>query len=276
MFFLITGSVLYAFAFAYFVDPNKISPGGVTGVAAVINYITECIPTGVAIIILNIPIIFLGFYKIGGKFIIKTIFTTLFSSVMIDIFEKFLPNYGGERLIAAIFGGVLLGLGLGLIMLRGGTTGGTDVLAKVLRIKFPYLSMGRLILTLDGVVIAVAAIVYKDLETALYSIVTIFASSKMLDAVLYGSDKGKLLLIVTNKPKEVANALFDKTDRGVTVVNAKGGYSCEERQLLLCAMRNQEVDSAVKTVKNTDSAAFTIVTVTGGVFGEGFEKKFDM
>ena len=195
---------------------------------------------------------------------------------MIDFFAKVCPIYKGERLLAAIFGGVLVGLGLALVMLRGGTTGGTDVLAKVLRIKFPYFSMGRMVLILDGVVVLVAAITYKDLETALYSVVTLFASSKMLDALLYGSDIGKFLFIVTNRSKEVADAIFKATDRGVTILPAKGGYKNEDRELLLCALRNQEVDKAVKTVKNTDPEAFTVVTVTGGVFGEGFEKKYDM
>ncbi len=274
--FFIFGSAIFSFGFVYFLDPHKISPGGVTGIAAIINYLLPVLSTGLVLLILNIPIIALGFWKVGGKFIIKTLFITVLNSVMIDLFIKFLPSYRGERLLAAIFGGVMVGIGLALVMLRGGTTGGTDVLAKVLRIKFPYFSMGRMVLALDGVVITLSAIAYSDLETALYSVVALFASSKILDAILYGSDTGKFLFIVTNKEKEVSKALFDATDRGVTIVPAKGGYKNEERQLLLCALRNQEVDKAVKTVKKTDSEAFTIVTVTGGVFGEGFEKKYDM
>ncbi len=274
--FFIVGAAVFSFGFVYFIDPHKISPGGMTGIAAVISYLFEFIPTGVALFILNVPIIVLGFIKIGGKFIIKTLFVTVLTSVTIDFFESVLPVYEGERLLAALFGGVLVGIGLALVMLRGGTTGGTDVLAKVFRTKFPYFSMGRMVLILDGVVVVISAIVYKDLETALYSVVALFTSAKMLDALLYGSDIGKFLFIVTNKAEEVSNALFAATDRGVTILPAKGGYKKEDRELLLCALRNQEVDKAIKTVKKTDPEAFTVVTVTGGVFGEGFEKKYDM
>lgn len=267
------GSALYSFAFVYFLDPNRISPGGITGMAAVINYIFPFLPTGTVLLALNIPIIFLGFFKIGGKFIIKTFYATTLVSFLINIFEKLLPEYKGERLLAAVFGGVFAGLGLAVVMLRGGTTGGTDVLAKVMRMRFPYFSIGRMVMALDGIVVLIAAVTYKDLETALYSAVTLFAASKMLDAVLYGFDTGKLLFIVTNKPKEVSAALFEAVCRGVTLVSCKGGYRNEDRSLLLCALRNQEVDKAVKTIKTTDNSAFTIVTATGGVFGEGFEKK---
>ncbi|MBQ4154009.1 MAG: YitT family protein [Clostridia bacterium] len=274
--FLVVGSVVYAFGVVYFVDPHKISPGGITGIAAVVNYLLPFLPIGLLILIFNIPIITLGFLRVGGKFIFKTLFVTLISSVIIDVFDRFLPVYEGERLIAAIFGGVLIGLGLSLVMLRGGTTGGTDVLAKVIRIKYPYFSMGRLVLILDGIIVIIASITYKDLETALYSAITLFASAQMLDAVLYGSDAGRFLFIVTNKTKEISDAIFEATDRGVTILPAKGGYKNENREVVLCALRKPEVDKAVKTVKVTDPEAFTIVTVTGGVFGEGFEKKYDM
>lgn len=274
--FLVVGSVVFAFGVVYFVDPHKISPGGITGIATVINYLFPFLPIGILLLIFNVPIIFLGYLKVGGRFIFKTLFVTVISSLIIDLFDNYLPSYEGERLIAAIFGGVLIGLGLSLVMLRGGTTGGTDVLAKVMRIKYPYFSMGRLVLILDGIVVIVASITYRDLETALYSAITLFASSQMLDAVLYGSDAGRFLFIVTNKPEEISEAIFNATDRGVTILPAKGGYKNEQREVVLCALRKPEVDKAVKTVKVTDPDAFTIVTVTGGVFGEGFEKKYDM
>lgn len=276
LFFLALGSALYAFAFVYFIDPQRISPGGVTGIAAVINHSLPVLPTGAIIIAINIPILTLGFLKVGGKFIFKTIFVTLLSSSFIDIFARVLPTYQGERLVAALFGGVLIGLGLAFVMLRGSTTGGTDILAKVLRLKFPYFSMGRLMLFLDGIVIIIATFSYGDLETALYSAIYLVVHSYTLDTFLYGSDTGRLLFIVTNKAEEIATALFESINRGVTLLPAKGGYKNEQRQIILCAMRSQEVDKAVKTVKKTDADAFTVVTLTGGVFGRGFEKKYDM
>lgn len=276
VFLFILGAAIYSFSFVYFIEPHKISPGGLTGISAIINYLFPVIPVGMILFTLNIPVIILGFYKVGGRFIIKTLFVTAIISFFIDLFSNIISPYKGERLIAALFGGVLIGFGLALVMLRGGTTGGTDVLAKIMRIKFPFFSMGRMVLALDGLVVIFAAITYKNLETALYSVVTLFASAKMLDAVLYGSDTGKFLFIVTNKSESVSAAIFDAINRGVTIIPAKGGYKNEHRTLLLCALRNVEVDKAIKTVKSADDTAFTVVTVTGGVFGRGFEKKYDM
>lgn len=276
IFLLIFGSALYAFAFVYFIKPQKISPGGVTGVSMVVNYLVPMAPVGFLILLINIPVICLGYYKMGGRFVLKTMFVTFLSSSFIDIFTIFFPGYDGERLVAALFGGVIMGFSIAIIMLRGATTGGTDILAKVIRLKLPYFSMGRLMLFLDSIIITVSALVYKDFETAIYSVVYLTAQSLVLDRVLYGSDSGRFLFIVTDKGKEISELIFKVINRGVTFVPAIGGFKDEKKQLLLCAMRSQEVDKAVNTVKITDPNAFTVVTITGGVFGQGFEKKYDI
>ena len=266
----ILGSAFYAFGFCFFIEPNNISPGGVTGIAAILNYIFG-LPTGLMLFVLNIPLLILGFKKIGGSFIVKTLFVTLMTSVLIDAFSFFMPSFYGDRLLAALFGGVLSGLGLATVMLRGATTGGVDILAKVIRLRYPYLSMGRLVLILDGFVILIATICYGDIETALFTVVSIFLSSKVMDTILYGVDKGRLIFIVTTKGGELTSALFESVNRGTTVVSALGGYNRQEKEMLLCAVRQQEVNKAVNTIKNTDPEAFTIVTLTGGIFGFGFE-----
>ncbi|MEE1025449.1 MAG: YitT family protein [Acutalibacteraceae bacterium] len=271
-FFFLLGSAFYAFSFTFFIDPNRISPGGLTGIAAVINYLLF-LPTGTVLFCLNIPVLFLGFKKLGGKFTLKTLFVTALTSVLIDIFAYFLPIFTGDRLIAAIFGGALSGLGLALVMLRGGTTGGIDVIAMVLKGRFPYLSMGRLVLILDSFVIALATICYREIDSALFAVVAIFVSGKVMDALLYGADKGKMLFIVTDKGAKVSKAIFDAVDRGVTILPSYGGYRKENNETLLCALRFTEVDLAIKTVKLADPDAFTVVTVTGGIFGKGFEEK---
>ncbi len=266
----VLGSAFYAFGFCFFIEPNNISSGGVTGIAAILNYIFG-LPTGLMLFVLNIPLLILGFKKIGGTFIVKTLFVTLVTSLFIDSFAYFMPSFYGDRLLAALFGGVLSGLGLATVMLRGATTGGVDILAKVIRLKYPYLSMGRLVLILDGLVILFATICYGDIETALFTVVSIFVSSKVMDTILYGVDKGRLIFIVTTRGEEMTLALFENIGRGTTVVSALGGYNRQQKEMLLCAVRQQEVNRAVNTIKNTDPEAFTIVTLTGGIFGFGFE-----
>lgn len=268
----VLGSACYSFGFAFFINPNHISPGGLTGIAAIVNYLFS-LPTGLVLFLLNIPVLLLGYFKISGKFIFKTLLVTAFISAFIDLFAASIPVFQGERLLAAIFGGAVSGLGLAVVMLRGATTGGVDVIAKVLRLKFPYLSMGRLVLILDGFVVALAAVCYRDIETALYTMVSLFVSSKVMDAILYGADKGRLLFIITSRGTEIANALFQSVRRGVTVVSVEGGYHRQSREMLMCALRQQEVNRAVNTVRETDPAAFTVVTLTGGILGQGFEQR---
>jgi uncharacterized membrane-anchored protein YitT (DUF2179 family) len=271
IFFLI-GSALFAFGFAFFIYPNNISPGGLTGVAAIINY-TLLLPTGAVLFFINIPVLILGYKKMGVIFLIKTVFVTAITSVLIDVFVYILPKFNGERFLAAIFGGALSGFGLSLVMLRGGTTGGVDVIAVVLKQKFPFLSIGRLVLILDSVVIALAAICYREVESALFAIVSIFISGKVLDTMLYGADKGRLVFIVTNKAKDVSNAIFKQVNRGITILPSYGGFNMKTNKTLICALRFNEVDLAIKAVRSVDENAFTVVTIAGGIFGLGFDEK---
>ena len=268
--FFLVGSALFAFGFSFFISPNNISPGGLTGVAAIINY-TLSLPTGAVLFIINIPVLLLGFKKMGLEFLIKTLFVTIVSSFLIDTFAYVLPKFNGERFLAAIFGGALVGLGLSLVMLRGGTTGGVDVIAVILKKKFPFLSMGRLVLILDSFVIALAAVCYKEIESALFAVISIFISGKILDTMLYGADKSRLIFIVTTKEKDVASSIFTRVNRGVTVLTSYGGFENKSNKTLMCALRSNEVDLALQAVRLVDSDAFTVVTVAGGIFGRGFE-----
>ena len=268
--FFLAGSALYAFGFAYFIEPNNISPGGLTGIAAIINYLLY-LPTGAVLFCLNIPLLILGFKKMGSNFVIKTLFVTAVTSVLIDLFAAVLPDFKGERLLAAIFGGALSGFGLSLVMLRGATTGGIDIIAVILKQKFPYLGIGRLVLILDSIVITLAAVCYREIESALFAVVAIIISGNLLDAMLYGSDKGRLVFIVTNKGREVAKAIFNEINRGVTILPSYGAYENKNNQTLICALKVNEVDNAIKTVSQADPNAFTVVTVTGGIFGRGFK-----
>lgn len=268
--FFLAGSALYAFGFVFFIEPNNISPGGFTGIAAIINYLFD-LPTGAVLFCLNIPVLLLGLKKMGGKFVIKTLFIISVISVLIDFFSALLPAFHGDRLIAAIFGGALSGFGLSLVMLRGATTGGIDIIAVALKQKFPFLGIGRLVLILDSIIITLAAICYKEIESALFAVVAIFISGNLLDAMLYGSDKGRLIFIVTNKGSQVSKAIFENLNRGVTILPSYGAFENKSNETLICALKVNEVDNALKTVSVTDPNAFTVVTVTGGIFGRGFK-----
>lgn len=270
--FMVIGCALYAVSVTCFSAPNNIVLGGVTGVATVINYLVPALPIGALFLLLNIPILIFGARKLGGSFLAKTIFCTVLSSVMIDLSALFLPAVRpGDQLLAALYAGVLSGLGMALIFLRGGTTGGVDVMARLINRKYPYFSIGRAFLAMDAAVVLAAAFVYGEVNAALYSVVTIFASSKMIDAVLYSSEKGETLMIVSKKGDEISHEIGDHIRRGATFLHAEGAYSHEKRKVLLCAARPQEVFRINHIVKNTDPNAFIIISEASQVIGEGFK-----
>ena len=268
--FYTAGAFIYAFGFYYFIENNGISPGGFTGVAAVLHFWLG-LPTGALYFVLNVPVLLLGLFLIGGRFMIRTTAVTVFISVFMQLCAAVFRPFSGDRLLAALFGGMLSGLGIAAVMLRGATTGGIDILAKLWRRKRPYLSMGRVMLLLDGAVALLAAVCYQDLQTLLYTAVSFFASSRVIDAVLYGGDRGRLLFIITAKGQELSGKIMQQLRRGVTLLPAVGAYSGNSGSVLLCALREPEVARAVQLVRQTDPHAFTVITVTGGVLGEGFQ-----
>lgn len=272
--FYTAGAAIYAFGFYYFIENNGISPGGITGIAAIGHFLFG-VPTGFLYLLLNLPILVVGFLKIGGRFIIRTSVTTLLISFFMQTVPALLPAFSGDRLLAAVFGGCTCGFGMAVVMLRGATTGGIDIIAKLLRRRWPYLSMGRLILIMDGLIAVLAAVCYRNVQTLLYTAISLFTSSRVIDAILYGGDKGRLLLIVTAKQEEISHAILQRVHRGVTVLPAVGAYSGCERAVLLCALREPEVARAVAAVRELDQTAFTVITVTGGILGVGFEQNKD-
>lgn len=263
------GSIVYAFAVIALLAANEISPGGLTGVSTLVQYLSG-IPSGVTLMLLNLPILLLGFLKFGGSFIIRTTVVTAMLSALMTAAETLLPAFTVDPVLAAVFGGIAMGAGLGLIMLRGATTGGVDIVAKLLHRRFPHLSVGRLILMMDAGVILLAAVVYRNLESALYSVLAMYASSRVMDLVLYGADRGRMIYIVTHVPDDICREIGSSLRRGVTVIQATGGYTGEPRPLLLCAVRRHEVSAVYRIVHACDPAAFLIVTEVGEVLGEGF------
>ena len=266
----VIGCFVYSSAVTMFVSSNQISPGGVTGVATALNYIFS-IPSGLLLLLLNIPLLIAGFISFGGAFIAKTSLVTVILSVSLSMTDAVLPRFTIDKILASVFGGIMMGLGISIVMLRGASTGGVDILAKFINRRFRHITMGRVILIIDAAVIAIAAFAYRNIQSALYSVIALYASSRIMDMVLYGADKGKLIYIVTEKPSEICKDINTRLKRGVTVLKAYGGFTGKERTMLLCTVRRYEVAGIYEVVEFFDPKAFIVVTDAGEIIGEGFK-----
>ncbi len=268
--YFVIGTLIYSSAVTVFVSANEISPAGFTGIASILNY-TIGIPTGLAVLLLNIPVIIIGYIKLGGIFILKTGAVTILLSVWLDISDVIFKPFKTDGILAALFGGILMGVGLSLVMLRGATTGGVDIIAKLVNRRMRHIGVGRIILIIDAVVIVLAAVVYKNIESALYSIVAVSVSSRVIDTLIYGADKGKIVYIITGEPDLIATDVAQLLHRGVTRLSVKGGYTGEERTMLMCAVRRHEVSQIYDIVREYDAKAFIVVGEAGEIIGEGFK-----
>lgn len=264
------GALVYALGVNCFISPNEISSGGATGLAILANHLWN-VPIGSAMFAINIPLFIISLIVFGKSFIVKTLFSTFMTSLLIDLGAYFMPVYEGEKILAALFGGALLGVGLGIIFTRGSTSGGTDILGKLLKKAIPHLSMGRLVMICDLCVVLLAGVVYKNIESILYATIVFFVSSKTIDFVLYGSDRGKMMMIISSKSDEIAKAITTETPRGVSIVPVQGAYSGEEKHMLLTVVRPQEVTKMRKIVRRFDEKPFIIISDASEILGLGFK-----
>lgn len=271
--FILAGSICYGVAIAMFSAPNHIAPGGVTGIATLLNYISVEwqfpfeIPIGVATIVMNVPLIIAAWKVLGQRLAVRTLLGILLSSLLVDGIEPFIVPYTDNKILVCIFGGAILGLGVGLIMHRGGTTGGSEVMARLIEKKHPHMSVGTLILGVDAVVITISAIVYGHLENAMYAVVFVFIGSQIIDRVVYGGRKGKMALILSKKQPEITAAIMERVDRGVTLLKAQGGYSGADLKMMLCAVRPDETYRLRQAVYDIDPEAFFMLLTTDEVRG---------
>lgn len=261
------GSLFLAIGLIYFLAPNTIAPGGVTGFAVVIETIIN-VPIYITNLVINIPLFILGFRILGKDTAIKT----LFSTVVLSIFLKILPpaTLTHDLLLSSIFGGLLGGIGLGLVFKFGGTTGGTDLAASILNNKFPALSLVGFMTAIDLFVVVFAGIVERQLEISLYSVIAMFVIMKIVDIVLEGISYEKGFFIISEKPEEISEGLMTKLDRGVTLLKGKGMYSKENKDVLLCVVPRAQFTRVKEMVKDIDPYAFVMVTEMSEVLGEGF------
>ena len=268
--FAIIGSALVGAALSIFVAPNDIAPGGVSGLAIALAYITP-IRVSIWTLALNIPLLLCAWRILGRRALIFTLISTVLLSVFIDLSEAFLPSYTNNPLLAACCGGVIAGLGIGLLFLRGISTGGTDLLALLLKRVFPNVPSGTLLMVIDATVVAIAVLIFRDIEVALYSAITIFITSKIVDAMAQGVDYAKVIYVVTARGDKVTEVLNTYTDRGCTIIPAFGGYTKDNKQVVITVTRRNVLSQTLRLIKQTDPAAFTFVMDTTEVHGEGFK-----
>lgn len=267
--FVLLGSALVALAVAVFTVPNDIAPGGVSGLATALAFVTP-ISVGVWSLLLNVPLLLAAWRMLGTRSLVMTLLSTVLLSVLIDLFGHLLPGYTSDNLLAAVAGGAISGLGVGLLFLRGISTGGTDLLTLLLRRAFPNVRSGVMLLIIDASVVAIAVLIFREIEVALYSTIAIVVSSKVIDALAQGVDYAKVIYIITARGSEVSRVLNEQMDRGTTILPAQGGYTGADKQLIITVTRRNVLAQTLKLIKQTDPAAFTYVTDSTEVHGEGF------
>ena len=264
------GSAIFAVAFVWLYQPNSIASGGLTGLAQIVNHLIPAIPVGITVIVLNIPLFILGLKLIGGRLLFLSLYAMFISSVIIDALDLAFTWEPMDPLLAAIFAGLMMGLSLGLVISQEATTGGTDLLARLLKLKFKWLSMGKLLLIADLVVIILVSLVFKTVYSMLYGLVALYISSMVMDTILYGMNPAKVAYIISDHNDKIKDVLVHKMDRGVTILHGQGAYSGTEKQVLMCAFKQKEIAAIKHAVKDIDPSAFLIVCDAHEVLGEGF------
>lgn len=265
------GCFLLACGLDVFVIPNNISPGGVSGLAAACS---ELIPVsvGTLALLINLPLLIAAWKVLGIQQLSRTLIATVLLSVLLDTLDILLPTYSDNILLAAVLGGVLSGIGIGLLFLRGISTGGTDLLSILLVRAMPNLPIGTLLAAIDMLVVLIAVLIYHDIEVALYSMVTIFVCSKVIDSIMDGANYAKVIYIVTEKEQEITDILNTETPRGVTVLPGKGGYTGREKSVVITVTRQNLLAQTLALIKMTDPDSFAFVVNAAEVHGEGFRR----
>ncbi|WP_455950303.1 YitT family protein [Eubacterium sp.] len=270
-------SLLYAVGVGVFLNPNNLAPGGVSGIAIILKKIFPVLPgVGMLILIINIPIMIVGWKKFGPRFIISTSYALVISSLFIDIIPKLIDvnSVSDNPMLSSIIGGAAFGLAMGLLFRMETTTGGMDIIVKIVRGKYPHLKTGQIYLLLDIVILIASAFAFSNVEVALYATIAIYVSTLVMDKAIYIGDEATLIYIMSKKRKQIADYMMKELDVGVTFIKSKGAYSNTDGEIIMCVMRKQRLAKVRTALKETDPEAFMIITSANEVFGEGFKSHF--
>ncbi|MCI9169926.1 MAG: YitT family protein [Lawsonibacter sp.] len=266
------GAVLYSLSFDWFYVPNQIGFGGLTALGMILNHLSPAIPIGTVVLVLNIPIFILGWKFLGGHTLVSSLFAMAATSVLVDLIAAAYTFPPMDPMLAAVFGGVMLGVSLGMIFSRGATTGGTDLIARLLKLPFAWLPVGKLLMAVDLSMLLAVSIAFRSMESAMYGIISLYISTMVMDGVLYGMDRSKVAYIVTARPQEVAAEIDRQMDRGATFLHGEGSFSREEKLVLMCAFKQKQIVPLKALVHELDPEAFLIVCDAHEVLGQGFRR----
>lgn len=266
--YTIFGTAITAFAVSTLLTPNKIVCGGVSGVSTIL-YQTLNIAPGLTYATINIVLLIVGIKILGKEFTIKTLFGSGILSVFVQLFS-YLPPITDNVFLAAFFGGTLYGLGIGIAFASGASTGGTDILSRIIQYFLPQFPIGKLLLLVDGVVITASLLVFKDTELVLFGVFALFFSTFCVDWLIRKLNISKIAFVITDKGEEISKYLVSTSPRGVTIIKAIGAYSSENKKVLFCALKENEVPTFQKKIINIDSEAFIVYSESSQIMGNGF------
>ena len=267
---LIFACFMAAIGIYNFADAYNFPLTGFSGIALIINYLFK-VPLGVTTILLNIPVALICYRKLGKRFFWRSIFCTVLYSVMVDYLCPLIPVYKGEKLLAALCSGVFGGIGYALIYMRNASTGGTDFISVYVKSILPHVSLGKIIFIVDAVIVVAGGVLMGDIDGIVYGLVISFVTNLVIDKTMYGSNAGKLTLIITTKADEITKVIDKVTERGTTVIDVKGGYRNEDKQMVMCACNDKEMYLLEHAVKHVDPESFSVVLESIEVHGEGFK-----
>lgn len=268
---LLIGCIFMAIATSLFLLPNKLSSGGFTGIATITYYLFK-IPMGVAIFLLNLPLLIIGFFRVGKDFLVKSIIGTIMYSIFLDIFDKF-PPVTQDLFLGCIYGGILIGIGMGFVLKSDSSTGGTDLLSYIIKSYKKEYKSSSIIVIIDVVIVSLNVIIFKNVEIGLYSAITIYLMGKMIDIIFEGIDFTKIMFIISDKYDKISLEISEKIGRGTTGIYAKGMYTNKDKMMLLCVGSRNQMAKIKKIVIDKDPKAFIVISNAREAFGRGFKEE---
>lgn len=265
------GCALFSLGFDLFLQPNQINVGGVSGIGQLLTHLTGFGSVALWSVLINVPLFLVSIRGVGKKFFVGSLCGMLLSNLFLSLFER-IPAPVTEPLLATLYGGLLTGLGLGLVFVAGASTGGVDIVARLLRPSFPNFPIGRIMLAIDIVTVTLTGVVFGDINKALYSAVTLYVCSMVLDGVVYGLDYSVVALVISDQHQTICQEITRKLDRGVTILRGQGYYSGQDKRVILCAIKKRQAAELKELVMGIDPAAFVILQEAHQVVGEGFKR----
>ena len=266
------GAVIYSLSFDWFYVPNEIGFGGITALGMILNRLIPGLPIGTVVLVLNIPIFLLGWKLLGGHTLVSSLFAMAATSILVDLIAAAYTFPPMDSMLASVFGGLTLGVALGMIFSRGATTGGTDLVARLLKIPFAWLPVGKLLLLVDLSMLLAVAAAFRSLESGMYGGIALYISTVIMDNVLYGLDRSKVAYIVTSNPRPMAAEIDRQLERGATFLYGEGSFTGQNKLVLMCAFKQRQIVPLKALVHQMDPDAFLIVCDAHEVLGQGFRR----